>query len=78
MSNYRLCLSCESSVAPEIAPVNVVVDGKTIAAICLDCASNVKTCKLVFTRNTAADILTPIQFQCLEAFTAPRNAEIPD
>lgn len=78
MTTYRQCLSCESSVAPEFATLNITFENKLIACICSDCMTNVKTFKTSFTRDSLTATYTPMGFQCLEVFTKPRNAEIPD
>jgi len=76
MTYYKPCLCCESAIDPKVASFKVTVDNRVIAVVCSTCLMNIKTFRTSFTRDNLTDTHMPLQFQCLEEFTVPRNADI--
>jgi len=76
MESYIACLCCECSLSPESALLKVIQADKVIAGLCSTCLTSVRTFKMVLTQDRKGSTYAPLQFQCLEEFTVPRNADI--
>lgn len=76
MGEYIACLCCEKSLAPADVCLKVTHLDKVVGGVCSTCMTDVRTFKISFTKDSKTSPYAPMHFQCLEAFTVPRNADI--